>query len=394
MDYIELYRQLVIQPAQIVEVTQIANRIRREARYVRVQLKTSVNAELIGALHNLESGGDFSKHLHNGDSLKARTVRVPSGRPPDGLPPFNWITSAIDALKYDKVSSSPDRAEQCKAAILFNGTGYEKIGIASPYGFAGSQLYTRGKYVADGVYSPTSVSKQIGACVILKRIDQLEEEERLAPVSNLTPHETPVKAVENTNTPGIAEAPPKMNPGTLTSPKKPFTQTNPNQKISTWFTVGEFNKNGAREFINQQHFDACQRLANALDDVRENYGRPITITSGIRTLEQNRAAGGSSNSQHLTTNLSCAADIIVKGVSSRKVFRDYYGTWMGGLGGYSNGTTHFDLGENRRWDWAGAFGLPKTEEDLSNFARVKGTKVVIRLESFLGDVLIANEPHS
>jgi uncharacterized protein YcbK (DUF882 family) len=135
-----------------------------------------------------------------------------------------------------------------------------------------------------------------------------------------------------------------------------FTHPAPTQKISQYFTVSEFTRNNSRKFISQKHYDACKSLALALDDVRETYKKPIIITSALRTPEQNKAAGGASSSMHLTTNETCAVDVIVQGVSNYKVFDDFNSSWLGGLGRYSNGTTHFDLGKpvgsSRRWDWS------------------------------------------
>jgi uncharacterized protein YcbK (DUF882 family) len=45
---------------------------------------------------------------------------------------------------------------------------------------------------------------------------------------------------------------------------------------------------------------------NLLDKVREEYGNPITVNSGYRSPEVNKAVGGAKTSQHLT---GCAADI-------------------------------------------------------------------------------------
>lgn len=52
------------------------------------------------------------------------------------------------------------------------------------------------------------------------------------------------------------------------------------------------------------------RVASKLELIRsKNYGNPITITSGIRTMEQNIACGGASCSYHLSGN---AADFTCK----------------------------------------------------------------------------------
>jgi lysozyme family protein len=53
---------------------------------------------VVAVIHQMECSGDFTKHLHNGDTLKARTVQVPTGRPLTGKPPFTWEQSATDAL--------------------------------------------------------------------------------------------------------------------------------------------------------------------------------------------------------------------------------------------------------------------------------------------------------
>jgi len=53
-----------------------------------------------------------------------------------------------------------------------------------------------------------------------------------------------------------------------------------------------------------------QRAQEALDRLREAYGRDFTIKSGYRSPTENRAAGGASGSQHMHGN---AFDISTKG---------------------------------------------------------------------------------
>ena len=54
----------------------------------------------------------------------------------------------------------------------YNGFGYRDHHptVPSPYLWSFSNHYTRGKYVADGRFSPTAVSQQCGAAVLLKRL--------------------------------------------------------------------------------------------------------------------------------------------------------------------------------------------------------------------------------
>lgn len=56
-------------------------------------------------------------------------------------------------------------------------------------------------------------------------------------------------------------------------------------------------------------------VAVILDPLREKYGKPITVSSGYRCPELNRAVGGVSNSQHMKGE---AADITTGSKSENK----------------------------------------------------------------------------
>lgn len=85
-------------------------------------------------------------------------------------------------------------------------------------------------------------------------------------------------------------------------------------------------------------------LLNVLERLRVFYGKPITINSGHRCPEHNKAIGGSKNSQHL---LGRAADIDIVGIAPYQV-QDILFHWYPdkyGIGCYSN-FTHIDT---RSW---------------------------------------------
>ena len=111
-----------------------------------------------------------NSHLHNGDPLTGRTVRVPAGRPTRGTPPFSWEESATDAItvnRYDKWNDW-SIAGMLVAWERYNGLGYRPHGIHSPYVWACTDLYARGRYVADGRFDANAESRQCGAVAMLK----------------------------------------------------------------------------------------------------------------------------------------------------------------------------------------------------------------------------------
>ncbi len=150
----------------------VARSVKARPRYEAVAARTNVPWHVIAVIHNLECGGRFDCHLHNGDPLKRRTVNVPAGRPAKGTAPFTWEESAVDALTFDRFSSWKDWSIGGTLYKIesYNGMGYRKRGVPSPYLWSGSQHYTRGKYVADGRFDPDAVSAQLGAAVVLRRM--------------------------------------------------------------------------------------------------------------------------------------------------------------------------------------------------------------------------------
>ncbi|CAN5692787.1 hypothetical protein BH11BAC3_BH11BAC3_08620 [soil metagenome] len=151
--------------------------LKGRSRYEAVGAKLNIPWYFIGLTHCMEGNCNFTKHLHNGDPLTARTVQVPKNRPAQGNPPFTWEVSAEDALRYQGLDKwtdwgIPGMLYQLEA---YNGYGYRylkapNVPINSPYLWSFSNIYTKGKYTSDGKYSATAVSKQCGVAVMLRRI--------------------------------------------------------------------------------------------------------------------------------------------------------------------------------------------------------------------------------
>jgi len=109
----------------------------------------------IAVIHERESDMDFTTHLGQGDPLNRRTVHVPAGRGPfTGLDAFEQgaVDALIDCAPYAALSNK-DWSISGMLTYLerYNGLGYATRGIASPYLWAGTNQYSKGKYVRDGV---------------------------------------------------------------------------------------------------------------------------------------------------------------------------------------------------------------------------------------------------
>lgn len=94
--------------------------------------------------------------------------------------------------------------------------------------------------------------------------------------------------------------------------------------------------------------DVNPELVEVLEDVREHFGKPVVINSGLRCETHNKRVGGAPKSQHL---LGTAADIRIAGVDPKEVYNYLHNKYSDkyGVGKYNN-FTHIDVRENKsRW---------------------------------------------
>ena len=173
--YQQLFDSCVVAPAHTSEVESTVKQIAaNQARYTAVATPLGIPWFFVGLIHCMEASLSFKCHLHNGDPLTARTVDVPKGRPVTGTPPFTWEESATDALTFEGFAHLTDWTLPALLYRLeeYNGFGYRNHGVNTPYLWSYSNHYTAGKYASDGVWSPTLVSKECGAAVLLRRMAQ------------------------------------------------------------------------------------------------------------------------------------------------------------------------------------------------------------------------------
>lgn len=148
------------------------------ARYMAVSEATGVPWYVVGLIHTMEAGQNFGCHLHNGDPLAKPTVNVPANRPRKSGGPFTWEESAIDAIRFDKLDKVANWTLErvCYELEKFNGWGYRNHHpeVLSPYLWSGTNHYAAGKYVADGKWSATAVSQQVGAVAVLRCLMEID----------------------------------------------------------------------------------------------------------------------------------------------------------------------------------------------------------------------------
>lgn len=173
VDYQDLFtRSLVtMDPNRVTELGYVCGiALQNQKIYEAVSLSTTIPWPLVAAIHYRESDQNFKCHLHNGDPLTARTTHVPVGRPKQGEPPFTWTDSACDALG-DLWRPDDWYIPGCLEFLeRYNGMGYQKHGINTPYLWDYTSLYDAGLYVADGVFDPKARESRPGAVAILKSL--------------------------------------------------------------------------------------------------------------------------------------------------------------------------------------------------------------------------------
>ncbi len=200
-EYLRLFDSMEVRPERLPLIESIFRRVTgagaRKA-YEAVESAIGVPWFVVASIHSLESDGRFDRHLHNGDPLTARTVRVPAGRPIDAPAsgsgtPYTWSESAIDALKLRSLDGR-SAGYWTPATIAFELEGYNGEGyrnkfpwVKSPYLWSFSNIYTCGKFVGDHNFSPDAVSAQCGGMVLLRTLMDAVPEVRAAVVPKACP---------------------------------------------------------------------------------------------------------------------------------------------------------------------------------------------------------------
>lgn len=363
-EYVEFFKGMGFRPSHEARIKKMADTaIAHKDRYRTVGDPLGIPWWFVAGLHQMESTYNFTRHLHNGDPLSGRTVHVPANRPATGTPPFSWEESCSDALELQKLDGLADwsLARALWRWERYNGFGYRKKLVPSPYLWSFSSLYLRGKYVADGKWDGAATSQQCGTAVLLKALlDRGEVQLLNDQITESEPAEAPDGTPEEVEPLTVADAP-------EAPPSHPF-QTFFKEKLGdvAHFTWKEFLFKGSKHAQNGLNADPPERLwpnviplARALEEIRVRIGAPVRLTSIYRSPAYNASLSGSAKrSQHMAFK---AADFQVLGgahgtsgdwAAVAKAVRSD-GVFEGGVGIY-NTFVHVDVrGSRADWDSRG-----------------------------------------
>lgn len=146
----------------------LARAIRNRPRVEAVARQLNVPWTLLAAFVEREASGRLDRHPANGDSLKRKTVSDPAGLPRHVQPPYTYENCAEE--EYAEIVRPANGvwtlAEMCHAAEHFNGIGYVKMGVPSPYVVAATTCEEMGKFIADHKFSRSVEDEQVG-CLAL-----------------------------------------------------------------------------------------------------------------------------------------------------------------------------------------------------------------------------------
>ena len=129
---------------------------------------------IIAVIHQREASQSFKASLAQGDPWNKVSVHVPKGRGPFK----SWEDAALDALKNcaPRAAAWTDWSFGGAMTLLeeYNGLGYAARGKPSPYVWASTDQYKKGKFVSYGHFDPNVIDHQIGCAPQFARMKQLD----------------------------------------------------------------------------------------------------------------------------------------------------------------------------------------------------------------------------
>lgn len=171
------WRSALISPNKVSDFAAVARRLcasEAKHQYQEIEADTKVPWYVVAVIHERESSQNWMTSIAQGDPWNKKSVHVPAGRGPFA----SFRAAASDAL----VNCAPRAARWTDWSIggaltlleQYNGLGYASRGLPSPYIWAGTNQYLKGKYVSDGKFDPEKVDTQLGCAGLLKAMQQVD----------------------------------------------------------------------------------------------------------------------------------------------------------------------------------------------------------------------------
>ena len=181
------WQEMKVRPALVATIDHVAARLvasDAKQRYTAVAVLTHVPWFIIAVIHEREASQSWKANIAQGDPWNAKSRHVPKGRGPFK----SWNEAAVDALTNcgPYAARWVDWTPGGALALLeqYNGLGYANRGLPSPYIWASTDQYVRGKYVADGHFDPNAVDHQLGCAALLSRMATMDQSVVFQPTTN------------------------------------------------------------------------------------------------------------------------------------------------------------------------------------------------------------------
>lgn len=164
-----------VNPSAVTVLTDVAKRlIDAKTHFQAVAARTGVPWFVIAVIDERETSENWNLSIAQGDHWNQKSRHVPVARGPFK----SWDDAAYDALVNCQPHAArwKDWSAGGTLTLLeeYNGLGYAAMGKPSPYIWADTDQYVRGKYVADHDYDPTVVDHQEGCAALLSVIFKLD----------------------------------------------------------------------------------------------------------------------------------------------------------------------------------------------------------------------------
>jgi lysozyme family protein len=139
-------------------------------RYQAISAATQVPWFVIAAIHEREASQSFNANIAQGDRWDRVSVNVPAGRGPFA----SFEAAALDALTNCAPFAARWRDWTFSGALTlleqYNGLGYARRNLPSPYIWASTDQYVSGKFVSDHHFDPNAIDHQLGCAALMAQM--------------------------------------------------------------------------------------------------------------------------------------------------------------------------------------------------------------------------------